>query len=218
MHVFIPINEPGQHWCLAEFDILLGVVKFYDSGDSYDVECRDWYIRTRDCLQGRSGRLPEVLDPVNVFDKKEINKSAYHITFGIAENVSKQEMWRPMIDSSASDDNNADSVTNPFCEQNTLQLQTSSSAESKSCMDKNKSRKKDKDAKCSCYGFLDDKLPSEYYKELLYNLYVENRSLKQSLRNIDHFEDLKSNSDYYGTTKILMGNRLRRLDHNLTEF
>ncbi|GKB50111.1 phospholipase-like protein [Tanacetum coccineum] len=49
--VFIPINEPGQHWCLAEFDILSGVVTFYDSGDSYDVECRDWYIRTRDYLQ-----------------------------------------------------------------------------------------------------------------------------------------------------------------------
>ncbi|GJX96139.1 putative ribonuclease H-like domain-containing protein [Tanacetum coccineum] len=39
--VFIPINEPRQHWCLAEFDIFSGVVTFYDSGDSYDVECHD---------------------------------------------------------------------------------------------------------------------------------------------------------------------------------
>ncbi|GKB61805.1 hypothetical protein Tco_0917991 [Tanacetum coccineum] len=49
----------------------------------------------------------------------------------------------------------------------------------------------DKDTKCFVYGFLDDELPSEYYKELLYNLYVENKSLKQSLRNKDNLEDLK---------------------------
>ncbi|GJV23021.1 phospholipase-like protein [Tanacetum coccineum] len=35
--VFIPINEPTQHWCLAEFDILSGVVTFYDSGDRYSL-------------------------------------------------------------------------------------------------------------------------------------------------------------------------------------
>ncbi|GKC61741.1 hypothetical protein Tco_1089339, partial [Tanacetum coccineum] len=51
----------------------IGVLKvtLYDCGDSYDVECRDWYIRTRDCLQGL---LPEVLELVNVFDKKGIDK------------------------------------------------------------------------------------------------------------------------------------------------
>ncbi|GJZ31627.1 phospholipase-like protein [Tanacetum coccineum] len=70
--VFIPINEPGQHWCLAEFDIVSGVVTFYDSGDNYDLECRDWYIWTRDCLQVR---LPEVLELLNVFDKKGIAKN-----------------------------------------------------------------------------------------------------------------------------------------------
>ncbi|GJU55622.1 phospholipase-like protein [Tanacetum coccineum] len=85
--VFIPINEPGQHWCLAEFDIVSGVVTFYDSGDSYDLKCHDWYIRTRDCLQVR---LPEVLELLNVFDTKGIAKSTYQITFSIAENVPKQ--------------------------------------------------------------------------------------------------------------------------------
>ncbi|GKC68981.1 phospholipase-like protein [Tanacetum coccineum] len=84
--VFIPINEPGKHRCLAEFDILFGVVTFYDSGDRYNVECRDWYIQTRDCLQGR---LPEVLELVNVFDKKGIHKSTYRVTFRIVENVPK---------------------------------------------------------------------------------------------------------------------------------
>ncbi|GJV37735.1 photosystem I P700 apoprotein A2 [Tanacetum coccineum] len=63
--VYILIKEPGQHWCLAEFDILSGVVTFYDSGVSYDLECHDWYIRTRDCLQVR---LLEVLELLNVLD------------------------------------------------------------------------------------------------------------------------------------------------------
>ncbi|GJS40593.1 phospholipase-like protein [Tanacetum coccineum] len=85
--MFLFHNEPGQHWCLAEFDIMYGVVIFYDSGDSYDLECRDWYIRIRDCLQVR---LAEVLELVNVFDKKGIDKSTYHVTFRIAENMPKQ--------------------------------------------------------------------------------------------------------------------------------
>nr|GEX96421.1 phospholipase-like protein [Tanacetum cinerariifolium] len=61
-----------------------------ESGDSYDVEWRDWYIYTRDCLQGR---LPEVLYPFNVFDKKRIDKSTYHITFRIGENLPKQRVY-----------------------------------------------------------------------------------------------------------------------------
>nr|GEU83652.1 phospholipase-like protein [Tanacetum cinerariifolium] len=64
---FRSINEPGQHWCLAEFDIVSGVVTFYDNGDSYDLKCCDWYIWTRDFLQVR---LLEVLELLNVLDKK----------------------------------------------------------------------------------------------------------------------------------------------------
>nr|GEY17772.1 phospholipase-like protein [Tanacetum cinerariifolium] len=40
--VFIPINETDQHWCLAHLDILSRLVTFYDSGDTYDYEWRDW--------------------------------------------------------------------------------------------------------------------------------------------------------------------------------
>nr|GEZ70541.1 hypothetical protein [Tanacetum cinerariifolium] len=39
------------------------------------------------------GRLPEVLDLVNVFDKKGIDNSTYHVTFRIAENVPKQGVF-----------------------------------------------------------------------------------------------------------------------------
>nr|GEV09333.1 zinc knuckle CX2CX4HX4C [Tanacetum cinerariifolium] len=93
--VFIPIDEAEQHWCLVEVDILSGVVTFYDSGDSCDVECRDWYIHTRDCLQGR---LPEVLGLVNVFDKKGIDKSTYRVTFRIVKNVPKQGVCLVIVD------------------------------------------------------------------------------------------------------------------------
>ncbi|GKD18504.1 phospholipase-like protein [Tanacetum coccineum] len=85
MRVYIPINEPEQHWCLAEFDILSGVVTFYDSGDSYDLECRDWYIWTRDCLQVR---LPEVLELLNVLDKKSIDKNMYFFLYRLAHGIS----------------------------------------------------------------------------------------------------------------------------------
>nr|GEW15237.1 phospholipase-like protein [Tanacetum cinerariifolium] len=43
--VFFPNNETAQHWCLAQLDILSGLVTFYDSGDTYDYEWRDWDFR-----------------------------------------------------------------------------------------------------------------------------------------------------------------------------
>ena len=49
----MPINETERHWCVAHFDILSGLVTFYDSGNTYDYECRDWYVRLRDCLEVR---------------------------------------------------------------------------------------------------------------------------------------------------------------------
>nr|GFA88597.1 phospholipase-like protein [Tanacetum cinerariifolium] len=51
LKVFIPLNEPGEHWCLAQFSIRSGLVTFYDNGDTYAIECREWYIRTMDCLE-----------------------------------------------------------------------------------------------------------------------------------------------------------------------
>ncbi|GJU97834.1 phospholipase-like protein [Tanacetum coccineum] len=40
--VFIPINETGKHWCLAQFHIMSGEVTFYDTGHTYDYDYRDW--------------------------------------------------------------------------------------------------------------------------------------------------------------------------------
>ncbi|GJY59321.1 retrovirus-related pol polyprotein from transposon TNT 1-94 [Tanacetum coccineum] len=49
--VFIPINETGEHWCLAQFHIMSGELTFYDTGHTYDYDYRDWYVRIRHCLQ-----------------------------------------------------------------------------------------------------------------------------------------------------------------------
>nr|GEU61880.1 phospholipase-like protein [Tanacetum cinerariifolium] len=51
--VSIPINEMGEHWCLAEFHILSGEVTFYDTGYTYDYDYRDSYVRVRHCLKER---------------------------------------------------------------------------------------------------------------------------------------------------------------------
>ncbi|GJU29753.1 F-box domain containing protein [Tanacetum coccineum] len=43
--VFMPINETNQHWCLAHLHIRTGLVTFYDSGLTYDLEWRECYMR-----------------------------------------------------------------------------------------------------------------------------------------------------------------------------
>ncbi|GJV83263.1 GDSL esterase/lipase-like protein [Tanacetum coccineum] len=43
-------------------------------------------------------------------------------------------------------------------------------------------RKKDK--KCEVYSFLDDELPSNYYKEIFYKLHIENKELKSKLKTL----------------------------------
>ncbi|GJS72599.1 phospholipase-like protein [Tanacetum coccineum] len=85
--VFFPINETAQHWCLAHFDILSGLVTFYDSGDTYDYESRDLYVRVRECLQER---LPGILGATKVFEKKGIDPTDYSIRFKLADPVPKQ--------------------------------------------------------------------------------------------------------------------------------
>ncbi|GJV43050.1 hypothetical protein Tco_1427586 [Tanacetum coccineum] len=65
-------------------------------------------------------------------------------------------------------------------------------------------KNKERDLQCGVYGLEDDELPSEYYKEFLYNLYVENKSLKLSLRKMGHLEDSNSKSICYETIMVVM--------------
>ncbi|GJS27433.1 phospholipase-like protein [Tanacetum coccineum] len=84
--VFFPINETAQHWCLAHFDIVSGLVTFYDSGDTYDYESRDFYVRVRECLKER---LPGILGATKVYEKKGIDHTDYSIRFKLADHVPK---------------------------------------------------------------------------------------------------------------------------------
>ncbi|GJV85776.1 hypothetical protein Tco_1525674 [Tanacetum coccineum] len=56
----------------------------------------------------------------------------------------------------------------------------------------------DEDAKCHFYGFLDDELPSEYYKELFFKIHEENKILKKNMaKNM-----IKSNNDEGGILEM----------------
>ncbi|GJR91508.1 hypothetical protein Tco_0215519 [Tanacetum coccineum] len=39
----------------------------------------------------------------------------------------------------------------------------------------------DEDAKCNFYGFFDDELPSDYHKQLFFQLHEENKMLKKNM-------------------------------------
>ncbi|GJW15645.1 hypothetical protein Tco_0019778, partial [Tanacetum coccineum] len=94
-------------WLSEELDILSGLVTFYDSGDTYDYEWRDWYVRVHECLQDYGlekcrelmksisetqlkERLPVILLGAKVFDKKRIDPTNYCIRFKLADSVPKQ--------------------------------------------------------------------------------------------------------------------------------
>ncbi|GJU45629.1 hypothetical protein Tco_1202895 [Tanacetum coccineum] len=47
---------------------------------------------------------------------------------------------------------------------------------------------RDKKKKCEFFGFLDVELPSEYYKDLLYKMHVENKKLKDTFKSSDSIE------------------------------
>lgn len=55
---------------------------------------------------------------------------------------------------------------------------------------------RNKDKKCEVYGFLDDELPSEYYKDLMFNLHMDNKKLESNIDALtpqDESEKLVSN-------------------------
>ncbi|GJW49023.1 phospholipase-like protein [Tanacetum coccineum] len=85
--VFIPINEPNQHWSLAQFHIKSRNVTFYDSQETFDVEIRPCYVKIRRCLESK---LHVVLKEIGVFVSKGIDLTHYSIKFWHAQNVPKQ--------------------------------------------------------------------------------------------------------------------------------
>ncbi|GKB70902.1 phospholipase-like, aminotransferase-like mobile domain protein [Tanacetum coccineum] len=85
--VFIPINEPNQHWSLAQFHIKSRNVTFYDSQETFDVEIHPWYVKIRRCLESK---LHVVLKEIAMFVSKGIDPTHYSIKFRHAQNIPKQ--------------------------------------------------------------------------------------------------------------------------------
>nr|GFB76495.1 photosystem I assembly protein Ycf4, chloroplast [Tanacetum cinerariifolium] len=56
----------------------------------------------------------------------------------------------------------------------------------------------DEDAKCNFYGFFDDELPSDYYKQLFFKLHEENKMLKKNLGKNMYKNIKKSNNSDEG--------------------
>ena len=69
------------------FYIQTGDVVFYDSGDTYVPEYREWYLKMRMCLREK---LPFILKETGVFEKKGIDPARYRITFRHITNLPKQ--------------------------------------------------------------------------------------------------------------------------------
>ncbi|GJV63821.1 phospholipase-like protein [Tanacetum coccineum] len=85
--VFIPINEPLRHWCLAMFHICSRVITFYDSERTEGGEERKWYLQMWDYLEEK---IHVLLKDTSVFEKKNINPAKYKISFKVAVGVPKQ--------------------------------------------------------------------------------------------------------------------------------
>ncbi|GJX77168.1 ulp1 protease family, C-terminal catalytic domain-containing protein [Tanacetum coccineum] len=84
--VYFPINEKDSHWCLTELHIRLGVVTFYDSlgGPSDGIETHLFWLEMRQAFEFH---IPLYMDDADVFDKKNIDKDNYSISFRYVDGV-----------------------------------------------------------------------------------------------------------------------------------
>nr|GEW50332.1 phospholipase-like protein [Tanacetum cinerariifolium] len=75
------VNEPKEHWCLAELKILTGVVTFYDSLGWAGGSRRHWWRRMKKVLPEK---LTLYLLMHGIFDSKGISADEYKITYNYA--------------------------------------------------------------------------------------------------------------------------------------
>ncbi|GJS08555.1 phospholipase-like protein [Tanacetum coccineum] len=81
--VFIPINETGEHWCLAQFHIMSGEVTFYDTGHTYDYDYRDWdfqlvrdtYVSSQQLMVRCKERHEQILELQNLVGSTVVAES-----------------------------------------------------------------------------------------------------------------------------------------------
>ncbi|GJS03836.1 phospholipase-like protein [Tanacetum coccineum] len=84
--VYFPINEKDSHWVLGELHISSGLITIYDSlgCPPNGIETRLFWLDLREKLQFQ---IPLFLDNAEVFEKKNIVKDDYSISFQYADGV-----------------------------------------------------------------------------------------------------------------------------------
>ncbi|GKC31026.1 ulp1 protease family, C-terminal catalytic domain-containing protein, partial [Tanacetum coccineum] len=84
--VYFPINEKDSHWVLGELHISSGLITIYDSlgCPPNGIETRLFWLDLREKLQFQ---IPLFLDNAEVFEKKNIVKDDYSISFQFADGV-----------------------------------------------------------------------------------------------------------------------------------
>ncbi|GJZ29882.1 ulp1 protease family, C-terminal catalytic domain-containing protein [Tanacetum coccineum] len=87
--VYFPINEKDSHWVLGELHIISGLITIYDSlgGPPNGIETRYFLLQLREKLMFQ---ILLYLDNAEVFEKKNIDKLKYSITFRYADGVPLQ--------------------------------------------------------------------------------------------------------------------------------
>ncbi|GJU19941.1 ulp1 protease family, C-terminal catalytic domain-containing protein, partial [Tanacetum coccineum] len=87
--VYFPVNEKDSHWVLAELVIFSSVITIYDTlrAPPCEIEIRHFWL---DLRQKFEFHIPLYLDNTEVFDKKNIDKAIYSISFRYADGVPLQ--------------------------------------------------------------------------------------------------------------------------------
>ncbi|GKB02442.1 phospholipase-like protein [Tanacetum coccineum] len=84
--VYIPVNEPQKHWCLAELQISTGVVTFYDTLGWVKGNRRPWW---RNMKRNLPQQLTSYLNEHGVLASKGISVERYEIKYAFP-NVVRQ--------------------------------------------------------------------------------------------------------------------------------
>nr|GEZ65026.1 ulp1 protease family, C-terminal catalytic domain-containing protein [Tanacetum cinerariifolium] len=87
--VYFPINEKDSHWVLGELHIISGLIAIYDSlgGPPGGIKTRHFWLELKEKLEFQ---ISLYLDNVEVFEKKNIGKLSYSISFRYVDGIPLQ--------------------------------------------------------------------------------------------------------------------------------
>nr|GEY69892.1 ulp1 protease family, C-terminal catalytic domain-containing protein [Tanacetum cinerariifolium] len=85
--VFIPINQPKKHYCLAVLHIMAELITLYDNLGVLPIKKRKWWKKIRLTFKNV---IPTYLDECGVLKAKCISFETYKIKFEVVDNVPTQ--------------------------------------------------------------------------------------------------------------------------------